>query len=65
MACVICSEVIIDLDKPNDYAKMKEKRFAGINKANKERNLNTERSKDSSFQDYVHQCGSVPARHTE
>ena len=38
MACVICSEVI-DLDKPNDYAKVKEKGCASINKANKKRNL--------------------------
>ena len=49
MACVICNEVI---DKPNDYTKLKEKRCAGINKVNKDRNLYTERSKDSSFPDF-------------
>ena len=38
MACVICRE-IINLDKPNDYAKLTKKGCTGINKANKERNL--------------------------
>ena len=38
MACVICGEVI-DLEKSNDYVKLKEKGCAGINRANKARNI--------------------------
>ena len=38
MACVICREVV-NLYKSNDYVKLTEKGCAGINRANKERNL--------------------------
>ena len=38
MACVICTE-LINLDKPNDYVKLTEKGCAGINRGNRERNL--------------------------
>ena len=38
MACVMCREVI-NLDKSNDDVKLTEKGCAGINRANRERNL--------------------------
>ena len=38
MTCVICGEVV-DLEKCNDYVELKEKRCAGINRANKARNI--------------------------